>query len=128
MATINLMPGDMAVSLFFFNPLSAGRTEQKTITYTPSGKMTPGLAAYFRYSAEVLSEEDNRLCESVQRGLASRGYRQGRFVVDPDAAPSASMPSTTSIGWWRRRWRFDVAYSAARLITGSTRFRSSSGI
>ena len=26
--------------------------------------------------------EDNLLCELVQRGLASRGYRQGRFMVD----------------------------------------------
>jgi len=28
--------------------------------------------------------EDNGICESVQRGLASRGYRQGRFIVDPE--------------------------------------------
>jgi choline monooxygenase len=84
MATINLMPGDMAVSLFWFNPVSPTRTEQRTITYTPDGNWTPGLEAYARYSAEVLSEEDNRLCVSVQRGLASRGYRQGRFVVDEE--------------------------------------------
>jgi len=84
MATINLMPGDLAVSLFWFNPLSPTRTEQRIVTYTPDGKSTPGIDAYARYSAEVLSPEDNRLCESVQRGLASRGYRQGRFVVDAE--------------------------------------------
>ena len=84
MATINLMPGDMAVTLFWFNPLGPTRTEQRWTTYTASGKSTPGLEAYARYSAGVLSPEDNRLCESVQRGLASRGYRQGRFVVDPE--------------------------------------------
>jgi len=84
MSTINLMPGDMAVTLFWFNPLSPARTDQRAITYTPDGKSTPGLEAYARYSTDVLVPEDNALCESVQRGLASRGYHQGRFVADPE--------------------------------------------
>jgi phenylpropionate dioxygenase-like ring-hydroxylating dioxygenase large terminal subunit len=84
MATINLMPGDMAVTLFWFNPLSPSRTDQRSITYTPDGKSTPVLDDYARYSLSVLQPEDNGLCESVQRGLASRGYRQGRFVADPE--------------------------------------------
>ena len=89
MATINLMPGDTAVTLFWFNPLSPTRTDQRFATYTPDGKTTPGLQAYARYSTEVLSPEDNRLCESVQRGLASHGYRQGRFVVDPQRSATS---------------------------------------
>ena len=32
----------------------------------------------------VLIPEDVALCESVQRGLHSRGYTQGRFVVDQE--------------------------------------------
>ena len=28
--------------------------------------------------------EDYAICESVQRGLGSRGYRRGRFIVDPE--------------------------------------------
>jgi choline monooxygenase len=36
------------------------------------------------YQREVLQPEDVGLCESVQRGLQSRGYNQGRFVVDPE--------------------------------------------
>ncbi len=31
----------------------------------------------------VIREEDIPLCASVQRGLNSNGYQQGRFVVDP---------------------------------------------
>ncbi len=84
MATINLMPGDMAVTLFWFNPLSPSCTDQRSITYTPDGKSTPVLEDYARYSVNILQPEDNGLCESVQRGLASRGYRQGRFVSDPE--------------------------------------------
>jgi hypothetical protein len=34
------------------------------------------------YQKDVLQPEDIGLCESVQRGLASRGYNQGRFIVD----------------------------------------------
>jgi choline monooxygenase len=35
-----------------------------------------------RYLDEVLQPEDIGLVESVQRGLNSRGYDQGRFIVD----------------------------------------------
>ena len=34
------------------------------------------------YLKEVLQPEDIALCESVQRGLNSKGYNQGRFMVD----------------------------------------------
>ena len=30
----------------------------------------------------VVREEDIPLCESVQKGLHSQGYNQGRFIVD----------------------------------------------
>ncbi|MBX2836899.1 MAG: aromatic ring-hydroxylating dioxygenase subunit alpha, partial [Gammaproteobacteria bacterium] len=32
----------------------------------------------------VLQPEDISLCESVQRGLKSKGYNQGRFVIDSE--------------------------------------------
>jgi len=35
-----------------------------------------------RYIDEVLQAEDIALVESVQKGLRSRGYNQGRFIVD----------------------------------------------
>ena len=34
------------------------------------------------YQRDVLQPEDVGLCESVYRGLQSKGYNQGRFVVD----------------------------------------------
>jgi choline monooxygenase len=36
------------------------------------------------YQKDVLQPEDVSLCESVYRGLQSKGYNQGRFVVDPE--------------------------------------------
>eukprot|EP00947_MAST-08B_sp_MAST-8B-sp1_P003990 g3990.t1 len=40
--------------------------------------------AAVQYLNEVLLEEDTALCESIQTGLASKGYSQGRFVIDPE--------------------------------------------
>lgn len=36
------------------------------------------------YTADVLVPEDIALCESVQRGLKSKGYSQGPLIVDPE--------------------------------------------
>ena len=84
MATVNLMPGDPGFALFWWNPLSPTRSEQIYISYSPDGKRTEQQERARSYSGNILSIEDNRICESVQRGLASRGYRQGRFIVDPE--------------------------------------------
>ena len=35
-----------------------------------------------KYIKNTLVPEDVGLCERVQKGLRSRGYTQGRFVVD----------------------------------------------
>lgn len=37
----------------------------------------------------ILGPEDQRLCESVQMGLKSRSYDQGRFMVDPERSGTA---------------------------------------
>ena len=37
-----------------------------------------------KYVEEVLTPEDISIVESVQRGLHSRGYNQGRFIVDAE--------------------------------------------
>ena len=61
-----------------------------------AGKNTPGTEWYFADSiptseeqevidfVNVVREEDIPICESVQRGLHSQGYQQGRFIVDRD--------------------------------------------
>ncbi len=36
------------------------------------------------YAANILAPEDISLCESVQRGLTSKSYDQGVYIVDPD--------------------------------------------
>ena len=41
------------------------------------------------YLNKILGPEDQGLCESVQRGLKSRSYNQGRFMVDPKHSGTA---------------------------------------
>ena len=41
------------------------------------------------YLNETLGPEDQGLCESVQQGLGSRSYSQGRFMVDPARSGTA---------------------------------------
>ena len=41
------------------------------------------------YLNAVLGPEDQGLCESVQRGLKSRSYDQGRFMTDPERSGTA---------------------------------------
>ena len=85
MSTINLMPGDMAVTLFWFNPLSpdphrSARHHLYAGRQIDAGRWRPMPAT----APRCWSRRTTALCESVQRGLASRGYRQGRFVADAE--------------------------------------------
>ena len=50
--------------------------------FTLGGAVTPQLAEAIAYQKDILQPEDISLCESVQRGLKSLGYNQGRFIVD----------------------------------------------
>ena len=52
--------------------------------FLPSTEVSDQVTAAMKYMDETLQPEDIGLCESVQRGLKSRGYNQGRFVVDPE--------------------------------------------
>ena len=65
-----------------------GASPETTIEYqdwfTLGGEVTKQLSDAIAYQKDVLQPEDIGLCESVQRGLQSRGYNQGRFIVDED--------------------------------------------
>ena len=53
----------------------------KTLSWGPMHGF--GIARWIQLTTdEVLQVEDIALVESVQRGLRSRGYDQGRFIVD----------------------------------------------
>jgi choline monooxygenase len=80
--TIWIYPGEPNLSVLQMNPAAPDRTIEYQDWFTPGGVLTPQLKEAADYQRTVLQPEDIGLCESVQRGLNSRAYNQGRFIVD----------------------------------------------
>ena len=79
--TINMLPGRANLSVFSILPRGVDRATFGGHLYSAAGATRD--PARTRYVDEVLGPEDQRLCESVQRGLRSRSYDQGRFLCHP---------------------------------------------
>ena len=82
--TIWIYPGDANLSVLQMNPFTEERTVEFQDWFVPDAHLTDQLVEAMAYQKDVLQPEDIGLCESVQRGLKSRGYNQGRFIVDED--------------------------------------------
>lgn len=80
--TIWIYPGEANLSVLQMNPSTPERTIEFQDWFTPKGSVSKQLKEAIDYQKDVLQPEDISLCESVQRGLYSRGYNQGRFIVD----------------------------------------------
>jgi choline monooxygenase len=81
--TLNVLPGSPDFSVYSFMPTGVGTTLQIGQCFSVPGQ-APDVARN-EYRNGVLTDEDVSLCESVQRGLASRGYSSGRLMFDPTA-------------------------------------------
>ena len=84
--TVNYVPGEPMVQVLSILPLDLGTTVFTGHRLALGGDHDE---ARRRYLFEILGVEDQNLCESVQRGLKSRSYSQGRFVVDPALSGTA---------------------------------------
>ena len=82
--TIWVYPGEPNISTLQMQPAGPGRTIEYQDWFVPSGVKSPQLAAAMDYQKNILQPEDIALCESVQKGLKSKGYNQGRFVIDQE--------------------------------------------
>lgn len=82
--TIWAYPGEPLVLTLQIVPDGEEHTIEHVDCYTLSEEWTPQLKAAIEYMDDVLQPEDIGLCESVQKGLRSKGYNQGRLVVDAD--------------------------------------------
>jgi choline monooxygenase len=82
--TLWAYPGEANLSVLQMIPDGAGRTIEYQDWFVPGGKVSAQLQEAMDYQKDTLQPEDIGLCESVQRGLKSNGYNQGRFVVDED--------------------------------------------
>ncbi len=82
--TIMTYPGEPNLSTLQMIPAGPGRTIEHQDWFLPAKKPSKQLKESMQYSKNVLQPEDIGLCESVQRGLRSHGYNQGRFVIDSE--------------------------------------------
>ncbi|MEO1613439.1 MAG: SRPBCC family protein, partial [Pseudomonadota bacterium] len=79
--TFNILPGAEELNISCVRPLDLENSWFGGHSFSTSGDFD---AKRMAYTADVLVPEDIGLCESVQRGLKSKGYSQGPLVVDPD--------------------------------------------
>ncbi len=79
---ISTLPGEASLSAFRFYPVEAGRTHMTSLIMTLPGETIKQERSDYRW--HVLWLEDKSICESVHLGLNSKGYKQGRFVVNKD--------------------------------------------
>ena len=79
--TFNMLPGETQLSVAIVQPKGVEECVFWAHIYGHKPERDPARVAYGR---DVLGPEDTSLCESVQRGLHCRVYKQGRIVVDPE--------------------------------------------
>ncbi|MCS5571765.1 MAG: aromatic ring-hydroxylating dioxygenase subunit alpha, partial [Pseudomonadales bacterium] len=77
--TFNILPGADEMNVSAVRPRSLTRSSFEGHTLSIDNKQNTARSIY---TAEVLVPEDISLCESVQRGLKSHSYDQGRIVAD----------------------------------------------
>ena len=80
--TFGVLPGNASFLAFVVEPDGPETTITRSDYFgRPGEDVNPARAEYGR---DVLWAEDKAICESVHRGLKSKGYSQGRFIVDAE--------------------------------------------
>jgi phenylpropionate dioxygenase-like ring-hydroxylating dioxygenase large terminal subunit len=82
--TFNTFPGPANMTVLHIMPTGPETVLEHFDLYSLDKTPSACEREAMKYINEVLQPEDIGLVESVQRGLHSRGYQQGRFVVDKD--------------------------------------------
>lgn len=77
-------PGSPSLVMFQVRPLAPEKSLLRHDFLLSHREPTPQESEFIDWFVNVLNFEDVGLCESVQKGLHSRGYHQGRFIVDRD--------------------------------------------
>ncbi len=80
--TISIYPGEPNLAVMQINGAGPEQSVEYLDWFLPSSTPSRQQQDAMTYLKEVLQPEDIALCESVQRGLRSKGYNQGRFMVD----------------------------------------------
>ncbi|MEM6618677.1 MAG: ring-hydroxylating oxygenase subunit alpha [Pseudomonadota bacterium] len=79
-------PGRSSMIVLNIIPVGPDRTMETYDFYLQTPDPTPEEQEAIRYLDEVLQVEDISLVESVQRGMSTPAFTQGRIVHDPDGS------------------------------------------
>ena len=92
------LPGSENLIVLRMAPDGVGACAERVDIYTPAGEAErhPKLQAVRDLFMDMFNIEDISIAESVQRGLSSMGYDQGRYVCDP----STSWFSEIQLHWF----------------------------
>ena len=77
-----MFPGSPSLIMFQILPTGPETSRERMDFYLLGSTPTEQEQHFIDFITGVLVPEDVGLCEGVQKGLHSLGYRQGRFVVD----------------------------------------------
>ena len=77
-------PGEANLSALQIGPDGPALTIEHLDWFLPTPEPSSQIRDAMANMDQTLQPEDIHLCESVQRGLASGGFNQGRLMVDPD--------------------------------------------
>jgi phenylpropionate dioxygenase-like ring-hydroxylating dioxygenase large terminal subunit len=82
-------PGVPNMSIVEIKPLTAQRTVRHSHRFFASSvdaKHAADRDAALEYLNRTLVEEDTMLCESMQQGMRSKGFEQGRLLISPSGS------------------------------------------
>ena len=80
--SIWVYPGEPNISTLQMIPDGTTQTIEHQDWFISTPSPSKQMAEAMAYQKDVLQPEDISLCENVQDGLQSKGYNQGRFVID----------------------------------------------
>ena len=93
------LPGSDHLVVLRIMPGEAGTSVERADIYSPRGDSNPNRAVVETLFAEMFNKEDIALVQSVQKGLSSLGYDQGRYVADR----AGSWFSESGLHWFHKQ-------------------------
>ena len=100
MFSFQVYPGNV-LNTYHWRAIDVGHVVVWRGWYTASSKDHDMVSKLAIQDRDTTVAEDIRLVESVQRGLASRGYRPGPLVIDPQGGVNSEHPVMHLQRWMR---------------------------
>ncbi len=98
--SFQVYPGPV-LNTFCWRPKAVDRTPFFREWFTPGGADNEVVRSVAKEDAETTVAEDLALLASVQRGMASRGYRPGPLIIDPEMGVNSEHTVAALKAWYQ---------------------------